>query len=192
LSLKTKEILKLPNLLSLFRIILLFPLCYFLIYGFDTKKTEIAIIILTMGATDMLDGFIARKFNMITETGKIIDPIADKTAIILISLILLFKEIVPLWFFLVIIIRDFSILFLGMILKRKYKLVLMSNYPGKLAALFIGISLLFAILRTGGNELLFFINSLLYYIATILIIYSSFLYFIRFKKNIGEKNYARN
>ncbi len=70
-----KEILTLPNILTLIRIILspVFAVLYF------QAKYEIAtFVLLFSGFTDVLDGIIARKFNLITSVGKILDPIADK------------------------------------------------------------------------------------------------------------------
>jgi phosphatidylglycerophosphate synthase len=79
-----------------------------------------------------------------------------------------------------IILRDLLILGFGLYLKNKKKIVLMSNYPGKIAVLIIGLALTFSIFK--DSELLRNISSLLYYISTILIVYSSFLYYKRFKQ----------
>ena len=75
-----KEILTIPNLLSLFRLVLI-PV-YVVIY---LNAQELADYFLAAGIlavsclTDMIDGKIARRFNMISNLGKILDPIADKT-----------------------------------------------------------------------------------------------------------------
>ena len=74
-----KEILSIPNLLSLFRIILI-PV-YISIYlgARDQNDYYMAAAILAVSClTDMIDGKIARRFNMITNVGKILDPLADK------------------------------------------------------------------------------------------------------------------
>ena len=47
-------------------------------YGLDEKRNELICILVLSGITDFLDGKIARKFNMISELGKILDPVADK------------------------------------------------------------------------------------------------------------------
>ncbi len=75
----SKKILTIPNILSFLRIIL--AVLFFAIsfqYGIDRKRTELVTILLISALTDFLDGKIARKFNMISEFGKLIDPIADK------------------------------------------------------------------------------------------------------------------
>ncbi len=74
-----KEILSIPNLLSLFRLALI-PV-YILIYlnAQDTWDYVLAASILAVSClTDMIDGKIARHFNMITTLGKLLDPVADK------------------------------------------------------------------------------------------------------------------
>ena len=73
----TKEdILTIPNLLSLIRLLLV-PLIAWLNWG--AKNYIMAGVVVVISAlTDVADGFIARKFNMISDLGKILDPIADK------------------------------------------------------------------------------------------------------------------
>ena len=73
---RKENILTLPNLLSLFRILLI-PLILWL---YCRQKQYVAAVAVTAlsGATDMIDGKIARKFNMVSDVGKILDPIADK------------------------------------------------------------------------------------------------------------------
>lgn len=91
-----KDILTIPNILSLFRIILavLIPLIYYS-PELEQKIPCLIIIILVSGLTDFLDGRIARRFHMISELGKILDPIADKItqAVLLICLLSRFKWI---------------------------------------------------------------------------------------------------
>ena len=74
-----KDLFTIPNILCYFRIILV-PAFLYVFMNAKVKEDYYfaAGIILIGGITDFLDGFIARKFNMITQLGKIIDPIADK------------------------------------------------------------------------------------------------------------------
>ena len=70
-----KEIGTIPNLLSIFRVFLLPLYLYFVL---EQSFVYAGIVIVISGITDFLDGFIARKFNQMTELGKILDPVADK------------------------------------------------------------------------------------------------------------------
>jgi len=135
---------------------------------------------IAMYLTDLLDGYLARKLNQISELGKIIDPLADKIAVGAIAILMFLKGLIPLWFIVVVLLRDLLILTFGLILKRKKKIVLMSNYPGKIAVLTIGLALVFSIFK--DTELLRILSGLLYYISTFLIVYSSYLYYKRFNQ----------
>ncbi|MBQ2942539.1 MAG: CDP-alcohol phosphatidyltransferase family protein [Clostridia bacterium] len=73
---RKKEFLSIPNILSYIRIMLIPLIVYF--YLFAENYTVAAIIAAVSGLTDLADGFIARRFNMITDFGKFIDPVADK------------------------------------------------------------------------------------------------------------------
>lgn len=74
-----KEILTIPNLLSIFRIALI-PVYLRIYLTADSPEdyTTAAVILAVSCLTDMVDGKIARKFNMITNLGKLLDPVADK------------------------------------------------------------------------------------------------------------------
>ena len=91
MKLTKKEIFSIPNILCYFRILLI-PV--FMISYINAKETRgyyfAAFIVLLSGLTDFADGFIARHFNMVTELGKAIDPVADKLsqAAIVISLMI--------------------------------------------------------------------------------------------------------
>lgn len=74
--LKKNQVLTIPNILSFFRILLI-PVIIWLYCAKRDYYAAIAIVVLS-GITDIVDGIIARKFNMISDFGKIIDPIADK------------------------------------------------------------------------------------------------------------------
>ncbi len=178
-----KEFLLIPNILSLLRIVLIIPITYFFITDFESSRVIIASLIALVWLTDISDGFIARRFNMISETGKIIDPLADKIVVAAIALLSFYKELLPLWFFILIISRDVIILIFGLFLKKRKGKVLMSNFPGKAAVFSIGLILLFSVLN---NELFNKAISFLLLMSVILIVYSSFLYFKRFLNSLGD------
>lgn len=89
-----KEAFNIPNILCYIRILLIPFFSYFLLTGSDEKPIHYYIaagLILLSGLTDMLDGWIARHFNMITEFGKVIDPVADKLTQFMIAVCLAIK-----------------------------------------------------------------------------------------------------
>lgn len=181
-----KEILYISNQVSVLRVLLVIPLIFLLTNQDSSNTILIAAILVVMYISDLLDGYLARKLNQVSELGKIIDPLADKIAVMSIVLILYFQGRVETWFFIVVIARDLLIILFGLYLKSKNKIVLMSNYPGKAAVFSIGIIILLTVFNTGSYELLQKVISYLYYISVILIIYSLYLYLMRFCKSIGD------
>lgn len=75
MKLTKKEVFSIPNIMGYFRIFLL-PFIVWRFLAGDYISTAVLIVI--SGITDLLDGKIARKFNMVTELGKMLDPVADK------------------------------------------------------------------------------------------------------------------
>jgi len=102
--------MNIANQLTLFRIILTVPFMFFLSMGAKDNLNnfkEIASIIFVVAAiTDFFDGYLARKKNMVTDFGKIMDPLADK--ILVVSALLIFVELayIPAWMVILILTRD--------------------------------------------------------------------------------------
>lgn len=116
-----KEILTIPNLLSLFRLLLI-PV-YMSIYLSATTPTDyyIAAAILAGSClTDLVDGFIARRFNMISNVGKLLDPIADKMTQFTLIVSLAFRY--PVLYFLIalfVVKESFQLIAVGINLRKK-------------------------------------------------------------------------
>ena len=77
-KIKAKDIISIPNILSYFRIILVFVFLSVYRQEIAYKSVYLGLILACSGISDVLDGHIARKYNMVTELGKCLDPIADK------------------------------------------------------------------------------------------------------------------
>jgi len=99
------ELLYVPNILTLLRILLILPALYYLDHGLFKNSLVLIIIIIL---TDFLDGIIARRFNLITNIGSILDPIADKVVVLSFFSYLLLVNKVNLFYYLIILIRDIS------------------------------------------------------------------------------------
>ena len=98
--------MNLPNQLTIFRCILIVPFVILLMNGFDLLSLAIFII---ASLTDLLDGKIARKYNLVTNFGKFMDPIADKLLVCSALIILIQLGRIPSWVVLIIIAREFII-----------------------------------------------------------------------------------
>ncbi len=102
-----KEIYTKSNILSFLRLLLVIPF-WVLLDNFEYPNVRYITFALCLFATvtDILDGYLARKFNEVTELGKIIDPLADKVAIGVIIIKLYMIGIIPAYYFIMIIGRD--------------------------------------------------------------------------------------
>jgi CDP-diacylglycerol--glycerol-3-phosphate 3-phosphatidyltransferase len=101
----------LPNLLSLFRILLVPLLVVVLLTKFEGKEFVGLGVFLLASLTDLLDGWVARRFRLETRLGKLLDPAADKilTAAAFISLVELNPGVVPAWMVVTIISRELAV-----------------------------------------------------------------------------------
>lgn len=130
---KLSELLQVPNLLSLSRILFLPLIGYFMARGDDFSSLVALGLLILAGITDGLDGYFARRLNQVTQTGLILDPLADKVmAAGLVILLILYREF-PIWLAAVIVGRDLLLLLAGLVLLRKSDSVPPSNLTGKYA-----------------------------------------------------------
>ncbi|MCY3999556.1 MAG: CDP-alcohol phosphatidyltransferase family protein [Bacteroidetes bacterium] len=104
-------------------------------------------IILIAALTDVLDGFIARSTNTVSGWGKILDPAADKLSIAILGVVFVLKNLLPLWFVGVVLLRDLLILTGGVFLGRRTGQIHMSNITGKLAVIALSITFVLGLLR---------------------------------------------
>ena len=109
--------MNLPNKLTIFRVILIVPFIILLLGGhagwfgdntFVTDMIALAIFIIA-SLTDMIDGKIARKYNLITDFGKFMDPLADKLLVCSAMIALIEMNRIPSWVVIIIIAREFII-----------------------------------------------------------------------------------
>jgi CDP-diacylglycerol--glycerol-3-phosphate 3-phosphatidyltransferase len=168
------------NLLSISRVALLPAILYVFLLNTHTG-TILAFFLLCLAAlTDYLDGYFARKWNQVSEYGKIIDPIADKICVGVMGIAFVSVEKLPLWFFLLIISRDAMILLAGMWLKSSKKIVLSSNRMGKWAVTIVACTFLLALFIPYQQ----FSVQFLIYCSTVMLFVSFFQYLQRFYKII--------
>ena len=142
-----KDILTIPNLLSLFRLVLI-PV-YVMIYLNATEPVHYYIagsILAVSCLTDMIDGKIARHFNMISTVGKILDPLADKATQFTLTICLAIRYPV-LWIMAVLIfVKEIFQLIAGIIVYRKGQMLKGALMSGKICTTVLFISLIVMVL----------------------------------------------
>ena len=134
-----EKIWTLSNFISLLRILSTIPIGILLWNDHNIYAFFLAFI--GGAVTDNLDGYFARKFNQITEFGKIIDPLADKIFIGAIVVIMMIKGQIPSAFVIAILVRDLLILAAGVLLSSKIKSVPPSNIIGKATVTIVGLNI---------------------------------------------------
>ena len=186
---KIKSLCKhIPNALTIVRFILI-P---FIIFYIAKDQYLKAFIFLTIsGLTDILDGTIARKFNFITNFGKLIDPLADKATQICILVTLSLKDIIPIWILVVVFIKEFAMVSGASFLYGK-ELVVSSKWYGKLSTVLFYLAIVASffirswntIAITPGNSVVLLpeFDLYIYYLALISTIFSLIMYYITFYK----------
>ena len=124
----------LPNILSAFRLFLVpfFPILYF--SGLPDGATFAGIIFIAAGISDVLDGFIARKFDYVSATGRMLDPLADKLMQLSALTTLTIDQKIPYWFFVLFTVKELAMIGGGFRLYKKNSDVIPSNGFGKLTA----------------------------------------------------------
>jgi len=89
------RVLTLPNVISLARILLLVLFCW-LLFGPD-RRVPATVVLMVIGVTDFLDGYLARRFHQVSTLGKVLDPVADRLVLVTGILAITIYGAVPAW-----------------------------------------------------------------------------------------------
>ena len=143
--------MNLPNKLTILRVILIPFFVFFLISPFfDGYGNYIALAIFIIASlTDMADGKIARKYNLVTNFGKFMDPLADKLLVCSAMICFIELEKLPAWFVIIIIGREFIISGFRLIAAEN-GVVIAANYWGKFKTVSQMIMIILLLIDLGG------------------------------------------
>lgn len=172
-----KEIFSIPNILTYFRILLI-PV--FVVLYINSKENlsfhiaSIAVVALS-GLTDMLDGKIARHCNMITELGKIIDPVADKLTQCAIMVCLAVRYPL-LWTFIgALVIKEITMAVLGMVFLKKGRKLKGAHWYGKVSTVVFYLVMI-TLLVVPPSKMPFEVSLVLILISGAFMIFSFIMY----------------
>ena len=142
--LMSKRNLNLPNILSIIRILLVGVLIIFFKKG---MMVAAFVTYLTASATDLIDGYIARKYDLITPLGKLLDPLADKLMLITVLCCMYLSGILPLWVLLVIASKEALQVLGGFLMFKRRDTVVQSNIIGKATTVLFSVSVVLLFLH---------------------------------------------
>ena len=176
--------MNLPNKLTILRMIMIpFFLVALMVPGIPGGKWIALALFCLASLTDMLDGKIARKYNLITDFGKFMDPLADKLLVCSAMIALIDLDRIPAWVVIVIIAREFIISGFRLVASDN-GVVIAASYWGKFKTTFQMLMIIVLIPNLGG--VFDMIGLVLTWIALILTVVSLIDYLVKNKQVILE------
>jgi cardiolipin synthase len=172
-----------PNILTIIRFLLI-PII--VILAFKDNYIATMIVLTISGLTDVLDGYIARKFNFISNFGKLMDPLADKMTQVALLGTLAIQKIIPVWIIVVVIIKEFLLVSGASFLYGK-ELVVSSKWYGKLTTVLFYVAIVCSLFTEYWNSTLINnpeyslpmipkFHTYIYYLAILTTIFSLVMY----------------
>ena len=205
-SAKKKGGMTIPNILTLFRIILIpvFIICYYIFQkhdsylfsysdgGITVGELVLALIFAIASITDFFDGKIARKYNLVTTFGKFADPLADKMLVFATMTVFLVTyadglpagPLIPVWVYVVMLVREFMVSGIRMLAAQRGE-VIAAGMLGKIKT-FVTMVALFICFFAGIHKSVLYIGQILIYVSCLLTILSGAEYLWKSRKMVFE------
>ncbi len=177
--------MNLPNKLTIFRVILIPFFVVLLLFDITAYDKWIALTIFIIASlTDFLDGHIARKYNLVTNFGKFMDPLADKLLVCSAMICLVELARIPAWVVIIIIAREFIISGFRLVASDN-GVVIAASYWGKFKTVF---QMLMICLMIADLEPLTLVTQIIMWVALALTVVSLVDYLIKNKDVMKENN----
>lgn len=187
-----RKIINLPNCITMVRISFIPVLFLLLLSPGQTMSLVLAFLFIAVSFTDLLDGYVARKYKIVTTMGKFLDPIADKLVINTAMILMIPIGRIPAWVVAIIIIRDFAVDGIRNVASSAGH-IMQASWLGKqktlsqvfaVSALMIHYPFLGADAHVVGTSILF--------LALVLSIYSGLDYLVKFYRHILAEDRCEN
>jgi len=181
-----REILNLPNTITLARISVVPFLFFLLMSPGPFWSLVLAALFVLASITDFLDGFIARKYNLITTMGKFLDPLADKLIVNTAMILMIPIGRIDAWIVVMIIMRDLIVDGIRSIASAE-GIYIQASVLGKQKTLaqIIAVTALMIHYPFFGLDA-HFVGTVILYVALLLTIYSGLDYFVKFYRGTGK------
>ena len=189
-EIKPEDFVTIPNLLTYLRILLIAPF----VISFIKEQYILAMVFLGISAlSDCCDGYIARRFNQITDLGKMLDPVADKLTLlaVMVCITIMTPQVLPLM--VILIIKDVSMLIGGTILLKKGLNPPAAKWYGKLGTImFYGSVIIIVFLKAVFKIEIPVLDIILLSATAFVMIFALVKYFLIYKSLLREKNNKNN
>lgn len=127
-----------PNVLTMIRLLLV-PLICFLVYN-DRMIAGLSVFLIA-SVTDLVDGYIARRYKLVTDFGKLMDPLADKLMVVSLMVVLAVRSIVPIVAVALLMVKEMLMVLGGIFLLKNKDVVVFAKPIGKVAQLITTLGL---------------------------------------------------
>lgn len=170
--------MNLPNKLTILRVVMIPFFIFFMISDMNNGQTIAAFIFIVASATDWLDGYIARKHNLVTTFGKFADPLADKILVSAALICLVEIGSVSSWIVILIIAREFAVTGLR-VLAASDNIVIAASWWGKIKTVTQMIAIILTLFNNYPfSQIGFPLSHILMYLAALFTLISGVDYFI--------------
>lgn len=178
----------LANIITITRLLLIIPFSI-LLYNKGIQNLVPACLFTFIIITDFLDGYVARKYKQVTKFGKLLDPFVDKLLIVVTTIILIIKNIIPIYS-LYIFIRDIIIWILALTMMKKKKIVLAADIYGKTKTVLHFLAILFVLIIGKWNIISFdlLVLSFVTLFPELIYGYKTYLQKDKYEKIVDKKN----
>ena len=178
--------MNIPNILTALRLVLV-PIFGYYLYA--QQYSIAAVLFFLAGITDILDGVIARKFNMITSWGKLADPLADKLMQMTALAILTIQKLIPLPVLIIVVAKEAFMITGSVLLYKKVKFVAQANWYGKLATVIFFLAIVMTIAIKSSQIIDVYTDTLInvfVMLAVFSTLFAFFMYSLEFRKITGK------
>jgi len=178
MNIAARQFLYPANLMSLARLALAVPITY-LVAKPELERDGLLIFLIAAGIfTDLIDGYLSRVLNQVTDLGKVLDPIADKVTIVAGVIAAVFYRGFPALLVLLLAYRDILLVICGVVVTRRMGKITMANRWGKLNTFFVSFFCLFFAIDAGSV-----LTSVFGYASLVMVVVSGISYY-----SFGERH----
>ncbi|MBQ9941338.1 MAG: CDP-diacylglycerol--glycerol-3-phosphate 3-phosphatidyltransferase [Clostridia bacterium] len=178
-----------PNYLSLFRILLIPLFIYLFLFYQNDGMLWGGVVFILAGITDIIDGYLARRNNWITNIGKLLDPLADKLMQIAAISCLYIKSLIPFWLILTIVVKELVMIAGATLILKRGRIYVHSNWYGKMGTT-VFYAVVLTIIITKGNYPV--VSNLLSVLLLLLTLFTFFMYYIKTYRGEYKKKRLQN